>query len=126
MTESKKILFAEDSSIVLNLVSKVLQNQNFKVKGVKNGQKLLEEIEKDQYDLVLMDITMPVMDGLDCTKQIRNNPKRHISEVPIIAISGNARNFTLKQYQDIGINDLIEKPINFDLLTTKIIDIFQN
>ena len=124
MSVKKKILIGEDSNIVLSVIRKILENMQYEVKGVKNGQEILSELKKDSFDLILMDISMPKMDGLECVKHIRSNENEKIQSIPIIAISGNAKNFSLDQYKEHGFNDLIQKPIDFDILAKKIVDTF--
>jgi CheY-like chemotaxis protein len=63
-----------------------------------------------------MDINMPVMDGIECTEKIRDLDDPEKSKIPIIAITGNARNLSLEEYREIGINELLQKPLNFDVL----------
>ena len=123
MSSSKKILIAEDSNIVSSLTKKVLENMKYEVDVVKNGLEILEKLKTAEYQLILMDINMPKMDGIECTQKIRENSDKKISDIPILAISGNAKNYTVEQYKELGINDLIQKPIDFDTLTKKIIDI---
>lgn len=120
MADQKKILIAEDSNIVMNVVSKILENMNYIVYGVKNGEELLDKIEKENFDLILMDINMPKMDGITCAQKIRKSDREQIKNIPIIALSGNDKNLTVKEYNAVGINDLILKPIDFDILAQKI------
>jgi len=67
-------------------------------------------------DLILMDITMPILDGIQCTKEIRKmvDPKKN--RIPIIAITGNAANHTPEDFRKFGFNDFIQKPLNYDLV----------
>ena len=67
-----------------------------------------------------MDINMPVMDGIECTEKIRSLADKTKSEIPIIAITGNARNYTLDEYRAAGINEYLQKPLNFDTLVTMV------
>ncbi len=94
MADKKKILIAEDSSVIQNLTRKILTLQNYDIHSVKNGKEVLIALENDQYDLILMDIAMPKMDGVECTKQIRAMSVKSKAKIPIIAITENARNFT--------------------------------
>lgn len=113
----KKVLVAEDSSVLQNLIKKILgQSQEYHVVGVKNGKALLKELEKDEYNVILMDINMPQMDGIECTKEIRNHENALIAKTPIIAITGNALNYTAAEYKALGINEYLPKPIDFDAL----------
>jgi CheY-like chemotaxis protein len=62
MSASKKILVGEDSSIIINLTKNVLAFENYQMKSARNGKQVLELLEKEAFDLILMDISMPVMD----------------------------------------------------------------
>jgi len=112
----KVVLIAEDSSVIQNMAKKVLEFQNFKILTAKNGEKVLEVIAENTVDVILLDLNMPVMDGIDCTKAIRALPDEQKAQVPIIAITGNAPNYTLEQFKEMGFDAYIPKPINFDLL----------
>ncbi|HHP7241123.1 MAG TPA: response regulator [Cyclobacteriaceae bacterium] len=113
---SIKIMIAEDSSVIQNLTSKILQIQNYAIKSVKNGKQVLKSLEKDDYDLILMDINMPIMNGIECAREIRKLKDKKKNAIPIIAITGNADNYTLEQFRNAGINDFIPKPLNYDFL----------
>jgi two-component system cell cycle response regulator DivK len=78
--EGKKVLIAEDSSVIQNLTKRILQLQNYAIFSAKNGLEVLSMLESDPYDIILMDINMPKMDGMECAKNIRaladsKNPK---------------------------------------------------
>ncbi|MCP4521654.1 MAG: response regulator [Cytophagales bacterium] len=112
----KKILVAEDSSVLLNLMKRILSEANFEIKPVKNGQQVLDSIEKDSFDLVLMDINMPKVNGIECSKKIRAHKDEQKKQIPIIAVTGNAMNMTEDEFSEVGINDFLPKPIDFDKL----------
>jgi two-component system cell cycle response regulator DivK len=76
----------------------------------------LKALQEDYYDIILMDINMPVMDGMECTKAIRSLTDPEKSKIPIIAITGNAKNYSLEDFKEIGINEYLQKPLNFDQL----------
>lgn len=116
MSDNKKILVAEDSSVIINLTKNVLMFENYQIKAVKNGKQVLSELEKGDYDLILMDINMPVMDGIECTKSIRHLSNPEKSQIPIIAITGNYKNYTLDDFKQAGLNDYLQKPLDYDLL----------
>lgn len=116
MSAPKKVLIAEDSSVIQNLTKKILSIQNYEISSVKNGQQVLEILKSEPFDIILMDINMPVMDGIECTEKIRSVEDPKISNIPIIAITGNARNLSVEEYREIGINELLQKPLNFDEL----------
>ena len=112
----KKVIIAEDSSVIQNLTRKILQIQNYDITSVKNGVEVMTKMNDDGYDLILMDINMPKMDGMQCAKEIRKLDNKEKSTIPIIAITGNAKNYTMADFNKAGINDYIPKPLNFDVL----------
>ena len=113
---TKKVLIAEDSSVIQNLTKKILQFQNFDISSVKNGKDVLKELEKTVFDIILMDINMPLMDGMECAKAIRSLPDPIKSKIPIIAITGNAKNYSEQDFNNVGINEFVPKPLDFDKL----------
>lgn len=117
---AKKVLVAEDSSVIQNITKKVLQFQNYDIISVKNGKQVLDIMETQDIDVILLDINMPVMDGMQCARSIRSlsDPKK--SQVPIIAITGNAKNYTMEDFKAVGINEYLPKPLNFDQLVTTV------
>lgn len=112
----KTILIAEDSSVIQSMAKKVLETQNFRVIAAKNGEKVLEILAQETIDLLLLDLNMPVMNGIDCMRAVRALPDPQKAQIPIIAITGNAAGYTLDEFKTMGFNDYIPKPINFDLL----------
>ncbi|SEG45210.1 response regulator [Algoriphagus boritolerans] len=114
MSDAKKILVGEDSSIIINLTKNVLAFENYQMKAARNGKQVLELLEKEDFDLILMDISMPVMDGVECLQHIRNLPDPVKSKLPVIAISGNIRNYTPEEFRKLGFNDFIQKPLDYD------------
>jgi CheY-like chemotaxis protein len=114
MSDPKKILVGEDSSIILNLTKNVLAFENYEMKAARNGKQVLELLEKENFDLILMDISMPVMNGIDCTKAIRHLQDPVKSKLPIIAITGNIGNYTLEEFRKLGFDDFIQKPLDYD------------
>ncbi|WP_017732977.1 response regulator [Nafulsella turpanensis] len=116
---NKKVLIAEDSSVIQNLAKKILQFQNYEITAVKNGKQVIEKLEKETFDVIVMDINMPVMDGMQCAEQIRQRTDEK-AKTPIIAISGNAKNYTREDFDRVGINEYLQKPLNFDELVDKV------
>ena len=113
---NKKVLIAEDSSVIQNIAKKVLEFQNYDISSAKNGKEVLKMLEKTDYDVILMDINMPQMDGMECSRQIRALADEKKSQIPIIAITGNAKNYSMEDFKNAGINDYLPKPIDFDSL----------
>jgi len=116
MMETKKVLVAEDSSVIINLTKNVLMFEKYQITAVKNGKQVLDKLASEDFDLILMDINMPVMDGIECTKAIRalSDPKK--ANIPIIAITGNYKNYTMDDFIKAGLNDYVQKPLDYDLL----------
>ncbi|MBY5949899.1 response regulator [Algoriphagus sp. NF] len=116
MSETKRILVGEDSSIIINLTKSVLAFENYEMTAAKNGKQVLEKFEKEDFDLILMDISMPVLDGIACTKEIRKMTDEKKAKVPIIAISGNIHNMTHDEFRKAGFDDFLQKPLDYDRL----------
>ena len=112
----KKVLVAEDSSVIQNLTKRILSFQNYHIDSVKNGKEVLDYLATTTPDIILLDINMPIMNGIDCAQAVRALDDAEKAKVPIIAISGNAQNFTLDYLQSVGFNEFLPKPLNFDLL----------
>ena len=116
MSDKKRVLVAEDSSVIQNLTKKVLQFQNYDIASVKDGQQVLDKLQNENFDVILMDINMPKMNGMECSQQIRAMSDQDKAQTPIIAISGNANNYSEEDFKNAGINEYIPKPIDFDHL----------
>ncbi|MCK5280009.1 MAG: response regulator [Cyclobacteriaceae bacterium] len=114
--ELKKVLIAEDSSVIQNLTRRILQIQNYQIHSAKNGLKVLDMLEKEDFDIILMDINMPLMDGMECAQKIRKLGNTKKAQIPIVAITGNAKNYSMEDFNSVGINDYLQKPLNFDAL----------
>jgi len=116
MADSKTILIAEDSSVILNLTKKILELQNYKIITAKNGGEVIKQVEKQKIDAILMDLNIPVKDGMTCTREIRGHQDQVISKIPIIAVTGNANNYSMEEFKQAGINAYLPKPLDFDML----------
>jgi two-component system cell cycle response regulator DivK len=116
MAENKTILIAEDSSVILNLTKKILELQNYKILTAKNGGEVLKQVQNQKIDAILMDLNIPVKNGMECTKEIRSSENQEIANIPIIAVTGNANNYTMEQFKEAGINAYLPKPLDFDML----------
>ncbi len=116
MSASKRVLIAEDSSVIQNLARKILEFQNYEITAVKNGEQVMQILEKEEFSILLLDINMPVMDGMECVRRVRAMPDKEKASVPIVAITGNAKNYTEEEFKTAGFNDVLVKPLNFDRL----------
>ncbi|MBV6644229.1 MAG: response regulator [Cyclobacteriaceae bacterium] len=108
-----KIIIAEDSSVIQNLTKRILSMQSYEITAVKNGVEVLQHIEKEKFDLALLDIHMPKMDGMECARKIRELETSG-NKMPIIAITGNAKNYSIEDFNEAGIDDYLPKPLNYD------------
>ena len=106
----KKILVAEDNDSNFILMTYILK-KFYQFERAKNGQEAVDMVEKGEYDLVLMDIKMPIMDGLEATKKIKET---HPS-LPIIALTANAFDSDRQMAFDAGCDEFLSKPISSDL-----------
>lgn len=116
---NKRIIVAEDSSVIQNLTKKILSQLNYEITSVKNGQQVIDLISDANYDLILLDIHMPIMDGMECAKSIRAMEGEK-KDIPIIAITGNANNYSEQDFKAVGINAFIPKPLNYDSLVEQV------
>jgi PAS domain S-box-containing protein len=117
-SKSFNILVAEDNEINMMLAEKILMDAGLKVFKAENGLKAIEYFNANKIDLVLMDISMPTMDGIEATRIIRLT-----STVPIIATTAHASKEDQEKYLESGFNDYISKPYNSYHLTKKIFDL---
>ncbi len=115
-----KILLAEDNLINQLLAQTVLGQFGFQITTVENGLKAVEEIKQNEYDLVLMDLMMPVMDGYIATQEIRNLESKMKKEIPIIALTADVTITDVEKCKSVGMNDYLSKPFTPDELLKKI------
>ena len=122
---SLKILLAEDNLINQKMAKRILENQGWQVTVANNGKEAVEWIEKDGFDLVLMDIQMPEMDGLQATTEIRKREKDSGKHIPIIALTAHAFEEDKRTCLKTGMDAYTTKPIKIQELFGIIEDIFQ-
>ncbi len=113
--KEKRILVVEDNEINREIVEEVLKSEGFLVETAQNGEEALERIRESKegyYSVVLMDIQMPVMDGYEATKAIRNLEDKKLAAVPIVALSANAFAEDYQHSLDVGMDAHVPKPID--------------
>lgn len=113
MLNGYKILVAEDNSLNQKIATYLLSKSGAEVVLVSDGDEAIKALNTNNFDLVLMDIQMPGMDGIQATQYIRNELK---SSVPIIALSASSYDDEHKACIDAGMNGCIVKPIDVDKL----------
>ncbi|MGB0990329.1 MAG: ATP-binding protein [Halarcobacter sp.] len=111
------VLVAEDNSANQELISYILESMNIDYSIKENGQKALDEIKENKYDIILMDINMPILDGIESFKAIRKyEEEKLLKQIPIVALTANAVKGDKERFLSLGMNDYLSKPINTDEL----------
>jgi CheY-like chemotaxis protein len=106
-----RILLAEDNLINQKIASKLLESRGHSVKTVYNGREVLAALESAQFDLVLMDIQMPVMDGFACATEIRRRESATGDHLPIVAITAHAASGDGERCAQAGVDEYVTKPL---------------
>ncbi len=114
--ESKKVLLVDDNAINRKLGSKFLKQMNIEVELATNGLEAYEKVVENEYDLVLMDLQMPELDGFEATQKIRASKSPH-KDVTIIALTANAFKEVRHQCHSVGMQDFITKPLRVNVLS---------
>ena len=109
-----RILLVEDNAINQELARDLLEGAGIVLSTAANGQEALDRLDRQPFDLVLMDCQMPVMDGSDATRALRRQPRWH--DLPVIAMTANAMVGDREKVLAAGMNDHISKPIRIDEL----------
>ena len=115
----KTILAAEDNELNAEILLELLKMTGARCELAKNGREAVEMFERsspDQFDIILMDVQMPVMDGYEATKVIRGCAHPRAKTVPIIAMTANAFVEDIKQALDSGMNEHVSKPVDMERL----------
>ena len=124
--KSLKILLAEDNLVNQKLAVKLLEKQGWRVKVANNGKETVKLVERNGFDLVLMDVQMPEMDGLEATKLIREREKETRKHIPIIALTANAFEEDRRKCLEVGMDDYTSKPIRIQELFKIIESLLEN
>jgi signal transduction histidine kinase/CheY-like chemotaxis protein/HPt (histidine-containing phosphotransfer) domain-containing protein len=114
------VLIVEDNQLNQLLATKILGKGNYSLDIADNGRIAIEKLKKNRYDIVLMDIRMPEMDGFETTYHIRNIMPEPVCNIPIIAITANVIKGELERCLEAGMDDYISKPFKADELINKI------
>lgn len=118
-----RLLVAEDNDINWEIISELLEMHGISADRAVNGRdcvNMLGMASEDKYFMILMDIQMPVLNGLEATKEIRQMDNKKKAEIPIIAMTANAFAKDVNDCLDAGMNTHISKPINLNLLMEEI------
>ena len=115
-----RVLVAEDVALNQLLIKIILNDFGFEQDIVSNGKLAIEKMQTNTYDIILMDLQMPEMNGYEATEYIRKTLKSHI---PIIALTADATTADVSKCREFGMDDYISKPIDEGLLYRKIVDL---
>ena len=116
---SKRILVVEDNDLNREIAQEILSMTGVKVETAENGKQAVDMVaasEEGYYDLILMDLQMPVMNGHDATRALRAMGRKDIHELPIIAMTANAFLDDVQQSKASGMNEHMSKPLDIDQL----------
>ncbi|MBM3285369.1 MAG: response regulator, partial [Candidatus Aminicenantes bacterium] len=115
-----RILLAEDNRVNQMVIVHLLKKHGHEVTVAANGQDVLAALEKDRFDLILMDVQMPTMDGYEATDMIRKREGKKGRHIPIIAMTAHAMKGDRERCLQAGMDDYIPKPLRLDQLLEKI------
>ena len=126
--EGRNILLAEDNDLNAEIAEAILESAGLKIERVEDGIQCVNRIEKmpaDTYDMILMDIQMPQMDGYKATQAIRNLPDKDKASIPIVAMTANAFEEDKRDAIAAGMNGHIAKPIQVDKLLSTLSEVIR-
>jgi len=125
--ENLHILLVEDNKINQEIVVGLLDESNIVIDIANNGKEAVEKFNENRYDLIFMDIQMPIMDGYEAAKIIRKKEKecavssQHSANIPIIALSANVMKNDIEKSKDAGMNEHLNKPLEIEKLYNTIL-----
>ena len=111
-----RLLLAEDEKSLSKALTVILEHSGYSVDAVYNGKEAVEYLENGEYDGVILDIMMPVMNGYEATKMIRSLDREDAKKIPIIAMTANAFTEDRIRAKEAGMNEHVAKPVDVELL----------
>ena len=115
----RRILVVEDNDLNREIAMEILSMTGAMVEAAENGKEAVEMVEaseKDYYDLILMDLQMPVMNGYEATSALRAMDRKDIRDIPIVAMTANAFLEDVQKSKACGMNEHMAKPLDIDQL----------
>lgn len=115
--KDKHMLIVEDNELNREIATEILGRHGFIIDTAENGVVALEKVSSSQpgeYDIILMDIQMPLMDGYEATRRIRNLDNKELASIPILAMTANAFNEDRKAAEECGMDGFLSKPIDIE------------
>ncbi len=118
MSEKATLLYVEDDLNNRTLVRRILEAEGYQLVDAANAHQAMKFMKERKIDLILMDISMPEMDGYTLTAQIKSDPE--YTKIPIIAMTANVMRGDRERALEAGCDGYIQKPIDIDLLTLQV------
>ncbi len=109
--DNVKVLIVDDIYANQFLLSAILEEIGCTVESVTNGKAAIDELQQNKYDIVFMDIEMPIMNGIEATKYIKNS---QLKDIPVIALTAHNLEDFSQQMQGVGFDNILEKPYSQD------------
>ncbi|MFP4313435.1 MAG: response regulator, partial [Alphaproteobacteria bacterium] len=120
---SQKILVIEDNQVNRRVIAGLLEKLDHRPHTVASGEEALNKITQEQFDLVITDVNLEGMSGIETTKTIRSLPDKKKASIPIVALSGNVQKSDIDSYYAAGMNDFLAKPIDHKKLENVILEL---
>lgn len=111
-----QVLLVEDNPVNMRVAQGLLKPLKLKMDVAENGLAALDKVREKKYDIILMDHMMPVMDGIEASKKIRQMEEEYYKRVPIIALTANAISGAKEEFLEAGMNDFVSKPIQIEMM----------
>lgn len=115
-----RVLIVDDIFTNRLLLAEIMRNLEHEFDEVENGKEAIDAMQNEQYDLVLMDIEMPVMNGLETTKYIREKLPHPKNKTFIVALTAHNPQLFFEDFKDVGFNQLLTKPYNVEKINALI------
>ena len=125
----RRVLLVEDNAINMEIAKMILEQKNFQVETAENGREAVDKVSASRpgtYDVILMDIQMPVMDGYAATRAIRALPDRELASVPVIAMTANAFSEDIRATEEAGMQAHIAKPVDVDVMMRTLAEVLHS
>ncbi len=113
---SLRVLVVDDLVMNRILLKEILSELHFDYILAENGKKAIEYVESEPVDVILMDIEMPIMNGIETTRHIRNNLSPPVSNIPIVALTAHNPHLFFEDFRDVGFDAILTKPYSIDKL----------
>ena len=121
--EAPLVLIVDDNEVTLQMLADFLEKENLRVVSARNGLEMLKLVPQTQPDIILMDIQMPGMDGLEATRQVRAHADARLASIPIIALTALAMAGDRERCMEAGASEYLSKPVNFQKLMAQIFEL---